>query len=417
MSSQPQIVSPADRRPAIGFAEFVAFIAGLMALNALGIDIMLPALEAMGKALHIVRENDRQWIIAAYVFGFGAAQLIYGPLADRYGRKPVLVTALLFFAAGAVLAAVAWDFRTMMIARAFQGVCAAAARVLAVTIVRDRYAGRQMARVMSLTFIVFLAVPMLAPGIGQLILMFGPWEAIFLTLGGFAVLIAAWAAIRLPESLHAEDRRAISVPVLIDAARIVLTNRTSLGYTLASTILLGGLMGFINSVQQIFADVFGEMAHFPAMFALMTSGMAVGAFLNTRIVERKGMRLISHAALIGFVIIAGIHALTAEAGLETMWTFAAFQAGTMFFFSLVLSNFGALAMEPVGHVAGTASSIQGFVTTLGGAFIGLVIGQQFDGTTVPVALGFAFGGVGALIVVLIVEKGRLFRATHRTPAQ
>ena len=179
-----------------------------MAINALGIDAMLPALPAMGRALGIAHENDRQWIIAAYMFGFGSCQLIYGPLIDRYGRKPVLMLSVSFYALTCIAAAFAYDFHTIIAARLLQGVAAAATRVLAVSIVRDRYSGRQMARVMSLTFIVFLAVPILAPSLGQLIMLVAPWEAIFVALGGFGMFVVLWAGLRLPETLHPEDRRA-----------------------------------------------------------------------------------------------------------------------------------------------------------------------------------------------------------------
>ncbi|ARS29143.1 multidrug effflux MFS transporter [Sphingomonas sp. KC8] len=400
----------------MGFREFVALVAMLMAINALGIDSMLPALPAMGAALDIVSENQRQWIIAAYVFGFGSTQLIYGPLADRYGRKPVLIISMSLFVATSLLAAFAWDFQSIIAARVLQGVCAAASRVLAISIVRDRYSGRQMARVMSLSFVVFLAVPILAPSIGQLILLVAPWPAIFLFLAAFGALLVIWASLRLPETLHPDDRRQISVAKMASAARVVLGNRYSLGYTLASTMLFGALMGFINSVQQIFADIFREPTLFPIIFASVAASMGIASYLNSRIVERLGTRLVSHSALIGFILFSTIHVAVALSGHETLLTFALLQAATMACFGLAGSNFGSMAMEPVGHFAGIASSIQGFTSTLGGAALGIIIGQSYNGTTIPIALGYMLLGMASLVIVLIVERGRLFRAHHPAPA-
>lgn len=401
---------------AIGFREFVGFVAALMAITALGVDAMLPALPAMGESLGIASENQRQWIIAAYLLGFGASQLIYGPLADRYGRKPVLIVSLGLFVATSVAAVLAHDFATIILARVLQGIAAAGSRVLAISIVRDRYSGRQMARVMSLSFIVFLAVPILAPTIGQLILLVGPWTWIFHSFALFGVGVLAWAVLRLPETLHPADRRPIAPREIVDAARIVVRDRCSCGYTIASTLLFGGLIGFINSAQQIFADVFRAAALFTTVFAAMAAFMGVAAFLNSRIVERLGTRLVSHSALTAFIVIAAIHLAIAATGHETIWSFALLQAATMACFSLAASNFGSMAMEPVGHIAGTASSIQGFVSTIGAALIGIVIGQSYDGTTVPILAGYLVVGVITLGVVLVTEGGRLFRAHHAPPA-
>lgn len=406
------VASGPSSHSGLGFREFVALIAALMALNALGIDSMLPALPAMSKSLGMTLDNQRQWIISAFMFGFGTAQLFYGPVADRFGRRPVLIVSLSLFVITSLIAAFADSFQTMIAARLLQGIGAASSRVLTVSIVRDCYSGRKMARVMSLALIVFLLVPILAPSIGQLILLVAPWPWIFIALSGYAAVVVLWAALRLPETLHPEYRTPISPGTLAAAVREVLSNRYSLGYTLASTLLFGGLIGFINSVQQIFADVFHEMSLFTVVFALCASVMGAASFLNSRIVERLGTRLVSHAALIGFIAVSGIHLAIAASGHETIWSFGLLQAITMGCFGLAASNFGSMAMEPLGRIAGTASSIQGSISSLGGALVGVIIGQSFDGTTVPVAQGYFVLGVLAMIVVLVTEEGRLFRPQH-----
>ena len=415
MTSPTTDAAPA-RTKGPGFPEFVCMIALMMALNALAIDSMLPALPDIGNALGVTRENDRQWVITAYLLGFGGAQILYGPLADRFGRKPVLLIGVGVYVLFGVLAAFAPTFDTLILARVGQGLGSAATRVLAVSIVRDRYEGRTMARVMSLSFLVFLGVPIIAPSLGQLILMVGEWREIFgvLALSGAALLI--WTGLRLPETLHPEDRLPISVSRLADAYRQVLTSRIGMGYTLAMTAITGALFGFINSSQQIFFDIFKAPTLFPMIFAAIAGGIAVASILNARLVVKLGSRLISHTALIGFTLCGVIHSLVALSGHETIWTFAVIQALTMFCFGFIAGNFGAMAMEPMGHIAGTAASVQGFISTILGASLGFGIGQQFDGSTVPMSLGFTLMGLLALSAVLFAERGRLFKARHLAPA-
>ena len=404
--------SPLPSKPGMGFKQFVALIAALMAVNALAIDSMLPALPAIGHSVGIGagNENQQQWIVTSYLLGFGAAQIVYGPLADRFGRKPVLLAGLAIYVFFSGAAAFSTTMPVLLLARVLQGVGSAATRVLAVSVVRDCYSGSQMARVMSLSFIVFLAVPILAPSIGQIIMVFGPWRLIFgaLTLFGFAVAI--WTVIRLPETLHPADRLPIMPSRVFEAFRLTLTNRLAVGYMLAMALVLGALFGFINSAQQIFAETLSAPRLFTATFAFIAGFMALSSFLNSRIVGRLGARRVSHAALIGFIACSLLHTVVALAGHETLASFAVLQAAVMFCFGLVVSNFGSIAMEPLGHVAGTASSVQGFVTTFGGAVLGFLVGQHFDGTTVPLTLGFSVFGLLALGMVLVAERGRLFES-------
>lgn len=401
-------------RHGMGFYPFVAMMAALMATNALAIDAMLPALPQMGETLGIAEPNDRQWIVTSYLLGFGVAQIIYGTLSDRFGRRPVLLTGLSIYVVASVFAAFSGSFEIMMAARVLQGVGAAATRVLAVSIVRDCYSGRDMARVMSLALIVFLAVPILAPSIGQAILWFAPWRWIFGVLTAFGATVMLWTAMRLPETLHKEDRTPIEFASVVSAFRTVLTSRIGVGYMLAMTFVLGGLFGFINSAQQVFVDVFRAPEWFTTIFALIAGCMAIASLLNSHIVGRLGMRRVSHGALLGYITLTSLHAVLALAGKESLWLFAIMQGGTMFCFGLLAPNFGAMAMDPLGHVAGTASSVQGFITTVGGALLGFYVGQHFNGTVVPLTLGFSLCGLMALAVVLVVEKGRLF---HPAPGR
>ncbi|MBW3618524.1 MAG: multidrug effflux MFS transporter [Proteobacteria bacterium] len=407
--------SELNPHPGLGFKAFVALVASMMAINALSIDAMLPALPEIGEALRLPEANDRQWVVTAYLLGFGPAQLIYGPLADRFGRKPVLLAGLGAYTVFTVIATFANSLETMILARALQGVGAASTRVLSVSIVRDCYSGRRMARVMSLTFIVFLAAPIAAPTLGQVIVLFAPWPWIFGVLALIGGVILVLAALHMPETLKPEARRPISLAGVLSAFRLALTTRAAVGYMLASTAMIGALFGFITSAQQVFADALDAERWFTAVFALVAVFMALSSLLNSRIVERLGTRRVSHTALLGFIAFAATHAAVALTGHESLLSFILLQSGMMFCFGLVGSNFSAMAMEPLGHIAGTASSIQGLVTTTGGALIGFAVGQQFNGTAVPLTLGFTTCGLAALLIVLVTEKGRLFGAVNPSP--
>jgi len=404
--------APGGAGPGLRFGLFVTLIAALMAVTPLGIDSMLPALPHIGHSLGVSNENHQQWVIAVYVFGFGLAQIVYGPLSDRFGRKKILVPSLILFASLSILAGLSRSFPILLVARLLQGIAGASSRVLTVSMVRDCYSGRQMARVMSMSFMVFLMVPILAPSIGQLIMLFGSWRLIFFFLAAFALTVATVLGLVMGETLHPEYRRPLSPRVIGQAVRRTLTERSALGYTLAITLVFGSLMGFINSIQQIFQDVFHAPNRFPLVFAGIGLSMAVAAFVNSRIVERLGTRKVSHTALLGMIAMAGIHSIIAATGHETILSFALMQFATMFCFGLIGSNFGSMAMENVGEIAGTASSVQGFISTCLGVLLGLVIGQSFDGTVLPLTLGYFVLGSAALLVVFVTEGGKLFRAHH-----
>lgn len=403
--------APAQKGP--GFAEFVCLIAVMMALNAIAIDAMLPALPAIGQDLGVVNENSRQWVITAYLLGFGVTQLIYGPMSDRFGRKPVLMVGVGIYIAFSVMAAFSHTFEMLILSRIGMGMGIAASRVLAVSIVRDRFEGRTMARVMSLSFLVFLGVPILAPTIGQMILLIGPWQGIFWLFATFGSAFMIWAAIRMPETLKPEARRPIKFVPIVQAFTQALTDRQSMGYTLAMTAIIGGLFAFINSSQQIFFDVFKAPHLFTTIFAAIAGGIAVASLLNSALVEKLGSRLIAHTSLLGFITFSVIHAVVALSGNDNIWTFSILQAGKMFCFGFVAGNFGSMAMEKMGHIAGTASSAQGFISTIIGALLGFAIGQAFNGTTVPLTVGFAILSVVALLLVLWAEKGKLFQSHYK----
>lgn len=389
--------------------EFIALCAALMALNALAIDIMLPGLQQIGAALGVENPNHRQYIITAYIVAFGVAQLAFGPISDRFGRRKPLLAGLAIYILAAFASAMATDFYTLLFCRFLQGMGAAATRVISISVIRDSFGGRRMAEIMSLVFMVFMAIPVVAPSLGQVIMIFSTWHLIFAAMGGGALLITVWAFVRLPETLHPQFRRAFTLQAVTGGFGIVLSNRMALCYTLAGMFTFGALFGFINSAQQVFVDIYGMDALFPIIFAAVASLMAVSNFLNSRLVGRMGMRRLSQGALIGFIVVSAIWFALALIGPVPFPIFMTLFTLDMLLFGLLGSNFNALAMEPLGHVAGTASSVLGFTQTFGGGVIGTVIGQMFDGTVMPLAAGFCGVSIVAFLMVVLAERGKLFQ--------
>ncbi|UVO51525.1 multidrug effflux MFS transporter [Sphingomonas sp. SUN019] len=393
----------------IGTREFVALIASLMAMGALGIDSMLPALPAIADSLGVTVANHRQYVIMVFGAGFGVAQLIHGPLADRYGRRNVLLVSLALYAVANVCAAIAGSFELLLAARFAGGACVAATRVATVAMVRDCYSGRAMARIMSLAFMIFMIVPIAAPAFGAAVLLFGDWRTIFWVVAGLALVVMAWLWVRMPETLHAEDRRPIEAAPILAGWRITLTDRYSLGYTLAAAALTGALYGYLGSIEQIMAETFARPKLLVVVFATTAGMMAVANLLNSRIVMSLGTRRIAHGALVLLITASALHFAIAAAGYESLIGFGILMAVMMACFALSTSNFSAMAMEKMGHIAGTASSVQGFLAMTLGTALGAAIGQGFDGSVLPMVGGFLLAALVALALAAKTERGRLFQ--------
>ena len=401
-------IKPAGDGTVMSLGELVALLVAMTAVVALAIDMMLPALDEIAADLGTAHENDRQYVITAYLLGFGFAQLIYGPLSDAYGRKPVILVALGLFLAATFACMLAQSFETLLLARLLQGAAAAACRVIATAIARDLTSGRRMAEVMSMVMTVFMAVPVLAPGLGQLILFYLPWRGIFGFLMIFASGLMLWLHFRMPETLHPEHRRKLGFGSSLRGFTEAMTTRLTLGYTLAGAAFFSGLYGFLGSSEQIFAEHFQLGDRFPLAFAGIAFGMGITSYANSKLVMRWGQRRLSHGALIAFTAISAAHAGLLAAGVDDLAIFMVMLAAAMALLGLIAANFSALAMEPVGHIAGTASAAYGFVTGVIASLVGALIGQLYDGTAVPLVTGQAIMGALTIIIVLVTERGRLF---------
>jgi len=395
-----------------GRVEFVILISAIMMIVAFAIDSMLPALPAIAQALGVGDVSQRPLVISSFLLGFAIGQLFVGTLSDRYGRRGLMLWSLFGFAVASLAAALAPTFDHLLVARGVQGIFAAGARVIVTSTVRDRFEGRDMAQVMSLSSMIFMAAPILAPAMGQAILLVGPWRWILGALAAIGVAIWAWVLWRLPETLAAQNRIPIERDTIIASAKLVLTDRMSVGYSVATAMLSCALFGFLMSVQQIFETTFQRADLLPTGFAIMASGMAIASLMNAAFVQRFGMRLIGHGALFFFTIIAAIHAALSLNGYESLPVFIGLQMLMMMGFSFVAGNFGAMAMENMGGAAGMASSLQGSLANLLGTVFGTIIGQSFDGTTGPLYIGFTVSGVVALVAVYVTEGGRFFVARH-----
>ena len=394
------------KRP--GTREMTAMLAGLMALNAFAIDAMVPALPDIGQSLHVARENDRQLVVIAYFIGFASTQLVWGPLADRFGRKPIMAAGVGLYGLFALLCAFAPSFEILIFGRLLMGGAAAATRVLVVAMVRDLFEAEEMAKVMSLVFMTFMLVPVLAPNIGQLILFVARWRAIFVVLALYSVVMVAWPWLRLPETLRPDYRRPLKWRAMGGAIVETLREPQSRGYTLAMTVSFSALVAYISSIQQIVFDAFHEGRFIGLVFAAIAAPMAVASYLNSRVVGHFGLRRVGHSAALAFAVITALHAAVAFAGFETLPVFIVFQGLTMASFAFTSSNLGTLAMEHMAPIAGTASSVQGVIGTIGAAAIGFVIGQHFDGTVMPFVFGTAACAAGGFVMIVLTEPKRMF---------
>lgn len=408
VSLRPGDTPDTPARLPIGTGEFVVMIAGLMALNALAIDVMLPALDDIAAELGVAQANDQQLVIYAYIAGFGVPQLVWGPMTDRFGRRSIIFAALGGYALAGVACMFAPSFGVLLAVRFIQGVFASACRVVAVSIVRDIFVGRGMARIMSLVMTIFMIVPILAPSIGQLVLFVAPWEWTFGVLTFCALSLMVWTYFRLPETLPAEARRPINPRATAEAYLTVFRTRETIGYIAASGVIFGALFAFIGSSEQIMTEVFETGDTFVLWFALVAIVLAGANYTNSRLVERVGMRRMSQGALLGFVGFTCLLLVAMFAFGQQLLIFIPLFALVFACFGMIGSNFNAMAMEPLGKIAGTASAAQGFSTTTVSSLIGWLIGRQYDGSVFPLLTGFLILGAVCCAIVFVVEKGRLF---------
>lgn len=397
----------------IGRAEFVSILALLMALNALAIDIILPAFRPIADSFQLQNATDTQFTILAYLIGFGAAQPIFGPISDRFGRKMPMVFGIAAYILCAAAGALAPTYEWLLVSRVVQGIGAASTRIIALSVIRDTHSGRAMASTMSLVLMVFMIVPVIAPMAGEIIVIFADWHWIFAAMALIALICGLWTWFRMPETLPPEKRRPLTARGVLEAFRIVVTTHTTFWYAFAAAGAFSVLFAYINIAQPILDEYYGLGSLFPVAFAIIATFMAATAYANSRLVQQLGQKAISHSALCMQIAATLAFVLLAATLDVPLWLFMVLSTLIMVSFGLMGANFNSLAMEEVGEVAGSASSILGFSQTVIGGIVGTIVGQLWKGDLLPVAIGFAVVSISTLAIVLIGEKGRLFGSSER----
>ncbi len=401
-------VEKSRREPAYG--EFVILVSFMSSLAALAIDAMLPSLPQIGSDLNVQNGNDRQLVVSVLFLGLAVGQLFFGPWSDNIGRKPAIYAGYALFIAGSLLSVFANNFTMMLMGRLLQGVGISSPRAVTLALVRDRYAGRAMARVMSFVMSVFILVPMLAPTFGQAILMFSGWRAIFLSFVLMAIVTLIWFALRMPETLAPENRSTFSLQQIISTIRAIFNIRITVGYTITTGLILGMFLGYLNSTQQIFQEQYALGASFPLYFAVLSLSQGMASLANTRAVMRFGMRYLVGRSLFfifGLSILAlGIALLTA--GHPPLWILMLYLMLTFFGIGILFGNMNALAMEPLGHLAGIGAAVVGSLSTLISMILGTMIGRSYNGTILPLVTSIVILTGLSILVVRWTESDQKF---------
>jgi len=407
-------VSPIDSLK-LGKRELIVLLALLMSINALSIDAMLPALDYMARDLAVADGNRRQLVIAVYTLTMGIGCLVPGAFADRFGRRPIILAGLGAFTVLTLLTSTLTNFEVLLWVRGATGLLAAGLMVAPMAIVRDLYSGDAMARLMSIIAAVFITVPVIAPSLGQAILLVAGWRWIFVALAGVGALAAVWVWFRLPETLTEDNKQEVNLPVILRNMREALLNRQSFGYVLGTAFLMGGVFGYVNSAQQLYQDSFGVGTMFPVLFGATAGMMAIANIVNSRIVMRFGARRVSHTGVLVFIAVSATQVWSSYAHPGNIWWFLPLMSINLGLLGFLGANFGSIAMQPFAQIAGAASSVQTFFRMFGAALVGVAIGQSYDGTPIPFAWSLLITSSLALALVLFSEKGRLFRRLNVRP--
>lgn len=414
MSSSPAAVHGRERT--LGRVEFTSLLAMSMALAALGIDLMLPAFGVIRVDLGLAADSTAvAGLVTAYFLGLAAGQLLYGPLADRFGRRPALYLGYGIYGAGALLATFAPTLGLLFASRFVWGLGAAGPRVVTLAVIRDSFRGEQMSRAMSFVMAVFILVPVIAPSVGALVVGVASWRWLFAGCAAAVGVMALWS-LRLPETLRPEHRLPLRFGRIMRAAREVVAHRQTAAYTLAMTSLYGVFTSYIGSAEIIFTETFDRAEAFPVIFGGLAATMGVAMLVNARVVGRFGTRRMGHGVLIAYVAAAAMLVVlsVATGGRPPLWAFLIGLGAMLAAHALLIPNFNTIAMEPMGAIAGTASSVMGTVQLAVGALLGALLDQAFDGTVLPIAWGFLGYGVLALALVVWAERGKLFRPLEVT---
>ena len=391
----------------ISRVEFIALMAMLSATVAFSIDAMLPAMPVIAADLTPDLPNRVQLVITSFVFGMGIGTFFTGPLSDTFGRKPVMIAGTIVYMAATLVAWRAQSLEVMLAARVVQGLGASGPRVVAMAVIRDKFKGRDMARIISFVMIVFTLVPAFAPTLGAGIIALAGWRGIFLSFLVFSVISVMWLALRLPETLQDDQRRDLRLRRLMSATREVFANKTTRLSTYVQALSFTMLFATLSTTQQVFDKAYGEGTHFHLWFGVIAIFGGSAGFLNAKLVVRLGMRALIKAMLSVQIAAASIMALSLWLGIDgaiSFWIYVVWCITIFFQAGMTIGNLNALAMEPMGHIAGLAASVVSATATIGGAVFAIPIAFTFDGTAFPVAIGVLVCAAVARLITGRIER-------------
>jgi DHA1 family bicyclomycin/chloramphenicol resistance-like MFS transporter len=383
------------------FFEFVVLMAMIISMVALSIDAMLPALPNIAADLGVTRINDSQYVISILFAGMAIGQMIFGPMSDSVGRKYAINVGFAVFIVGCLVSLLAETFTMMLIGRFLQGFGAAGPRVVSIALVRDRYEGREMARVMSFVMTIFILVPIVAPALGQAILMFSDWRGIFWMFLVLSFIALSWFNLRQPETLLVENRIRFSIKQVLSDIKYICVIPAAMGYTIATGIIFGAFLGYLSSSQQIFQQQYHLGNQFVIYFGILAASLGLASLLNAQLVMRFGMRRLSHGATFFIVVLSVPFYFLAQhySGSPPLWQVMAYLLTVFFFVGILFGNLNALAMEPLGSVAGLGAAVVGSLSTLISVALGVIIANAYNGTILPLVSGFALLSIGCLMVM------------------
>lgn len=389
-----------------GYREFVVLMAAMTALDAASIDSMVPALAQIGEDLQLHSANHRQWIINALFLGFGVGVFMYGFIADSIGRRKPTLFAFGIYALGTVICMQSSSMTEMVIGRGFQGFGAAGPYVLAITIIRDTYTGRKMAKVMSLVQMIFIGIPIVAPFAGQLVLLFAGWRSIFTALLFFGILTASWFWLRQPETLSPTDRLPLSVEKVWQNTLEVLRRKQTRSYLISMALATGAFIAYLSTAQQVFQDIYNTGTRFPIVFASLATAIGLSSWLNSRWVEALGMSRLLNRALAGVTVASIGYLILSNAWAETppLWFYMMYLSTVMFCYGLIFGNLTSLALEPMGHIAGAASSVVNSFSMFGAIAISVLIGSTLNTSVLPVVIGFGTCCLTAWLLLRSIKR-------------
>lgn len=387
--------------------EFVILMAFLTSITALSVDSLLPAMPQIGADLNVTRQNDVQWVIGLFFAGMMFGYLLYGQMADALGRKPSLAVGLCIFIVGCVMSWSATSLGMLLLGRFVQGVGAAGPRITTMAVIRDKYKGREMASVMSVVMGIFILVPVIAPALGQAVMALSGWREIFILYIAVALTGMLWTHARLEETLAPEMRRALNLKIFIAGFRESANTPLTLGYSIANGLCFGAIIAYLNCIQPILHDIYKVGDFFSLYFGMLAGAIGLAFFSNSMLVGRLGMRRLTTSAIQAMAVLSVIFLPLTLSGIHIpLSVFLLYGGGCFFCLGLMFGNMNALALEPMGHIAGTASAFLSFVATGIAIAVGGIIGQLYDQTLLPLNLGYLVIALMALYVQRITEQTR-----------